>query len=375
MKTDLEKAYVPSCDACQCNKSSTKRPPGPLHPLPLADKCGDTVSIDFIGPLPEDAGFNSLCTITDQLGSDMRLIPCHTDMTAEKFARLFFDYWYCENGLCLNIISDCDHLFVSKFWNVLHKLSGVKLKMSTSFHPQTDGLSERTNKTVVQALCFYVGRTQKGWVQVLPRVRFEIMNTINASTGYSPFQLLQGRSPHLIPPLAPLAADDSLLPEDERARALIQQLETDIADACDSLVLAKVNQARHANKHRGKEDAYAVGDYVMLATFHRRRDYMQKGDGRVAKFMPRYDGKYRVIAAFPDRSTYRLELPNSHGKFATFHSSQLKRYIENDPFAFPGHELSRPPPIVMENGMEEWEVESIIEHRRRGRGYQYLVHW
>ena len=84
------------------------------------------------------------------------------DITAEDLASIFFNRWYCENGLPMDIISDRDKLFLSKFWKVLHKLTGVKLKISTAYHPQTDGASEWTNKTINQALCYHVARTQKG---------------------------------------------------------------------------------------------------------------------------------------------------------------------------------------------------------------------
>ncbi|GBE84001.1 hypothetical protein SCP_0510600 [Sparassis crispa] len=77
--------------------------------------------------------------MTDCLGSDVHLTSMHTDITAEDFAALFFEKWYCENGLPLDIVSDCDHLFISQFWKALHKLSGIKLRMSTSYHPETDG--------------------------------------------------------------------------------------------------------------------------------------------------------------------------------------------------------------------------------------------
>ena len=110
----------------------------------------------------------------------------------EELAQIFFDNWYCENGLPLDIISDRDKLFVSKFWKALHILTGTKIKMLMAYHPETDGASECTNKTVNQMLHFHVERNQLGWVKALPMVHFNIMNTINKSTGYSPFQLRMG---------------------------------------------------------------------------------------------------------------------------------------------------------------------------------------
>jgi hypothetical protein len=156
MRKELESAYVPRCIECQRNKSTTSKPIGPLHPLPVPDARGDSVAIDFIGPLPQDEGYDMIVTFTDRLGADVRVLPCTTTMTAEELAHIFFDNWYCDNGLPLDIISDRDKLFVSKFWKALHVLTGTKIKMSSSYHPETDGASERTNKTVNQMLRYHV---------------------------------------------------------------------------------------------------------------------------------------------------------------------------------------------------------------------------
>ena len=89
------------------------------------------------------------------------------------------------------------------FWKALHKLTGVKLKLSTAYHPETDGASEQTNKTINQALHYHIERNQMGWVCALPKIHFDIMNTVNKSTGFTPFQLRMGRSLRIIPPLVP----------------------------------------------------------------------------------------------------------------------------------------------------------------------------
>jgi hypothetical protein len=123
MRHDLESAYIPACAECQQNKSRTTKPVGPLHPLPIPDKRCDSVAINFIGPLPPDEGFNSIVTFTDRLGSDIRIVPMTTNLTAKQLAKLFFKEWYCENGLPLDIVSDRDKLFTSCFWKALHKLT------------------------------------------------------------------------------------------------------------------------------------------------------------------------------------------------------------------------------------------------------------
>ena len=118
----------------------------------MPEERGNSVAINFIGPLPEDKGYDCIVTMTDRLGADVCIIPTRTDILAKDFVDIFFDHWYCENGLPLEIISDRDKLFISQFWKRLTQVAGVKLGMSTAFHPETDGASERTNKTVNQCL-------------------------------------------------------------------------------------------------------------------------------------------------------------------------------------------------------------------------------
>jgi hypothetical protein len=164
MRRDLDEAYIPGCVDCQRNKSRVSKPTGPLHPLPIPETCGDSVAIDFIGPLPEDDGFNAIVTMTDRSGADIRIAPTRLNYTADQFALQFYNVWFCENGLPLHIVGDHDKLFLSKFWKSLTKLTGIILKMSSSYHPETDGSSERSNKTVDQALRYHVERNQRGWV-------------------------------------------------------------------------------------------------------------------------------------------------------------------------------------------------------------------
>lgn len=362
MRRNLEKGYVASCPECQRNKSTTSKPIGPLHPLPIPDQHGDSVAIDFIGPLPEDDRNNCIITFTDRLGSDIQLAATRTDIDAEKLAYLFFDKWYCENGLPADIISDRDKLFISKFWKALHKLTGVKLKLSTAYHLQTDGASERTNKTINQCLRYHVERNQKGWSRVLPRICFHMMNTINTSTGFMPFQLRMGRSLQLIPPILPLPKDTSQ--EDISARDIIRQLHDDVSEAQDNLLRAKISQSVEANKHRSLTFPFAIGSHVRLTTLHRRNEYKAKGEKRVAKFMPRYDGPYTVVGTDKQHSTVTIELPNAPNIFPTFHTSEVLPFIETNTSLFPSRKFEEPLPILTPEGNEEFFIEKIIDERR-----------
>jgi hypothetical protein len=178
----------------------------------------------------------------------------------------------------LDIVSDRDKLFMSRFWKTLHTLTGVKLKLSTSYHPETDGSSERTNKTVIQCIRFAVEHDQLGWVKALPKIRFDIMNTVNRSTGFTPFQL----------------RSNNQLPADKLATDLILHMQSDVSEAQVNLISMKISQAFHANKHRTFVFPFKIGDKVVLLTLHRRRELKAGDPNCVAKFMPRYDGPFTI---------------------------------------------------------------------------------
>ncbi|KAJ3567660.1 hypothetical protein NP233_g6218 [Leucocoprinus birnbaumii] len=358
MRTYLESAYIPSCLECQKNKAPTTKPVGPLHPLPVPDDRFSSIAMDFVGPFPEENGFNYLLTITDRLGADVRLIPCTTDISAPELAELFFTNWYCENGLPAEIICDRDKLFLSTFWQEFTSLLDVKVKMSTAFHPQTDGSSERTNKTVNQLLRNYVTENQEGWVQALPRVRFAIMNTVNASTGYT---ALMGK---------------------EQPAAMIVRLGKNVMTAQDNLLETKINQAATANKHRRDDFPFKVGDQALLSTKNRMKEVQNVSGNKIAsKLAPRYDGPYEVVAIDEPHSTVTLDVPGPDHKCRVFHTSVVRKFISPVPEHQRGEEVTRhtslakdPPPIMTRTG-PEYVIEKILQHRRKGNGYEFEVKW
>jgi hypothetical protein len=204
-----------------------------------------------------------------------------------------------------------------------------------------------------------------------------MMNTVNASTGFSAFQLRLGRSPQLIPLLVPERLTEELADVDstERAKAVLEQIRLDTEEAKDNLILAKTNQALQANRSRGVDDVFVVGERVMLSTLHCRKEYRKKGEKHMTKFFPRYDGPYKILATHPETSNYTLDLPNAPNTFPTFHASELKRFQENDRVLFPSRAHAEPGPVTMEDGEEEYVVEEILELRRRSRRWQFLVQW
>ncbi|GAA5982121.1 hypothetical protein JCM11641_000594 [Rhodosporidiobolus odoratus] len=230
-------------------------------------------------------------------------------------------------------------------------------------------LVERTNKTVVQMLRQQVARNQKDWVRHLSSTEYGINAAVNDSTGRTPFDLVLGFPPPLLPtPLSPpssLPAVESILSE----RSAI------IGQARDTLAAAKVRQATQANRKRSPEVEYAVGNMVMVDSSDRRSRYKTKGgDVRAAKLFPRWDGTYQVADASPSTLTYRLSLPDSDRAHPVFHSSKLKRYIANNPTEYASREPPRPEPIDVDGGAE-YQVEAIVDEKKKNRTRRFLVKW
>lgn len=361
--------YVTSCDGCQRHKARTTKRARKFHPLPIPPRPFSDVALDFVGPLPTSNGKDLLLTVTDRLSGYTRLIACRTKDGAKEVARLFHDEWVRFFGIPERLVSDRDKLFTSKFWRALHGQLGTRLQMSTAFHPETDGRSERTNKTVVQILRQYVSRQQKDWTEHLTTTEFAINLAKNDSTGMSPFELALGFQPSVLPP------NDAPASKMPAVEWTIEARQQQLKAARDALAAAKVRQAEQANRRRGEEPEFKKGDKVMVDSSDRRSRFKTRSqDSRAAKLFARWDGPYEVEEAFPEKSTYRLSLPASDRAHPVFHASKLKAYSENNGRVYTNREPPRPEPIEVE-GEKECVVEAIKDEKGKGRNRRFLVKW
>ena len=374
MAADVNK-YVHSCSQCLRNKSSTQSPSGLLHPLPIPVDRFDDISMDFIGPLPRSHGFDMLLVITDRLTGYMRAEPTLRTITAKGVAELFHRTWYRQFGLPRTIVSDRDKLFLSHFWRELHRLLGVKIQLSTSYHPQTDGSTERANKTIIESIRQYVNQRHTDWALHLTHVESVFNNSISASMNLAPNELLYGTTVRLFPNIR--ASVESSVPSvKEYLDQILERINDAIAIAKDSRLAAKTNQIKYANRHRKEDPIYNVGDLVELDSKNIRRRL--KKDGKSAKFYPRYLGPFRITKAEPETSNYTLDLPPEYGStHPNFHANLLKPFIANDAKQFPLREPPRPPPIIPEDN--QYTVQQLLDHKIVGRGRwkktKFLIRW
>jgi hypothetical protein len=161
--------------------------------------------------------------------------------------------------------------------------------------------------------------------------------------------------------------------EDIRAEEVIRRLKADVQEAQDNMTRAKISQALAANVKRSDNFPFEVGSRAVLSTLHRRNEYKKAGERRVAKFMPRYDGPYVITRVSPEHSNVTLDLPDKK-IFPTFHTHHVVPFHENDSRLFPGRELEKPEPVIL-NDQAEYFIDRIIDERKRGVGMQYLVRW
>ena len=191
MSKDIH-VYCRSYHSCQVVKTDTSRKLGSLQPIPGVAPF-HTFGIDFVEGLPPCSGFDSLATCTDKYTKTVRLLPCKKSDTAVQFANRYFASLFSSWGIPSVIISDRDRRFTSGFWDTLMSLAGTKLAMTTAYHLQADGQSERTNRTVEASLRIMVLESgSPHLVDFLPAVEFAHNSCVNLSTSMSPFDLLYG---------------------------------------------------------------------------------------------------------------------------------------------------------------------------------------
>lgn len=365
--------YVASCPMCQRNKTSTSKPGGLLQPLPIPRRPWGSVSLDFIGPLPKTAtGNNAILVFVDRLTKMTRLCATTIKCTAQDVADHFMRHVFANgHGLPDDFVSDRDTRFTSKFWTELMQELETRLRMSSSFHPQTDGQTERMNRLVEETLRHYVNPTQSDWDEHLPMVEFAINDSKNASIGTTPFKLNYTWDVKL-PPGPQMRRGNA---RSERAVEYARAMRERLQRAKELLRAAQDRQKTYADRKRG-DVTYEVGDWVMLDT----RNLKLKGPETATKkartkLLPRFIGPYQ-IKDLHGPVAVELDLPKEFGKtHPTFHVSLVKRFVSRHGES----PKAPPPPSILLEGEVYYEVSRIVNHRIRTRHHkpyrEFEVEW
>jgi len=196
MYSDTDK-YCSRCHDCQLDKVPNTAPAGKLQPHDIPHRVWDVLTMDFLTELPTcSAGFDSVLVVVEKLSKRAVFIPTRKTVTASDALQLLQDNVFTKFGLPLKIISDRDPKFISNFWQTLMELLDVKLNISTTDHPQTDGQSEIMIRSLSNMIRKTIQEDAKTWHEILSILEFEYNSSKNASTGLTPFDVDLGRTPH-----------------------------------------------------------------------------------------------------------------------------------------------------------------------------------
>ena len=360
-------AYVRGCQVCQQDKAERCKPAGLLQPLSIPNQPWESLSMDFIISLPESQNYTGIFVVVDRLTKYAHFVAYESPANAEYVAKLFFANVFKYHGLPREIISDRDSCFTGKFWSTLFALMGTNLKFSSSYHPQTDGQTERTNQILEDYLRHYVSLGQKDWSQYLDIAKFSYNLHKQDSTGFSPFELNYGFQPLSPGDLMalPLA---SIVPS---ANIAMNRWSTRLNQAKEAMEKAQARYKKYADLKR-RHDEYEVGDLVFVK-LDSEQFILPKGI--TPKLARRYDGPFPIIEKLSPLS-YKVKLPEHMGVHPVFHISLLKRsYFDEN------HEemaVRRGPALVIDKG-SDYVLEAILRHRDRpnqnGPNRLYLCQW
>jgi hypothetical protein len=363
------KKWIKSCVKCQSNKSSHLHKQGLLQSIPSPSVNWECVSMDFITQLPPTtSGYDAIVVFVDKLSKMVHIVPATTSISAPDVAVMFYKEVVRLHGVPKSIISDRDPRFTSNFWKCLWSLLGTKLSMSTAFHPESDGQTERTNRTLEDMLRAYVNYEQSDWDQYLVSAEIAINNNQQTSTKYSPYYLNYGQHP-IFPHSNGITREAEA--SNPTAGELHEKIMNNLKLAKDNIDQAQQRQTHYANEKR-TEMEYQVGELVWLSRVN------LKLIDRAPKLASKFIGPFEIIERI-GQVAYKLKLPHQMKIHPVFHVSLLRTHQDASE-QFPSREVeySKPPPIVKDNE-QEYEVERIVNHRSRGKDrsnhVEYLVLW
>ncbi|GJX72394.1 putative reverse transcriptase domain-containing protein [Tanacetum coccineum] len=304
MKKDTT-VYVSRCLTYLKVKAKHQRPSGLLQQPEIPEWKWEGTAMDLVMKLPRtSSGHNTIWVIMDRLTKSAHFLHVREDYKMDRLARLYLNEIVARHGVPISIISDCDSRFTSRFWQSMQEALGTWLDMTTAFHPQTDGQSERTIQTLEDMLRAYILDFGGSWYVHLSLVEFSYNNSYHSSVRCMPFEALYGRKCRSPIMWAEVREGQLIGPE------LVQETTKKISQIKDRLKAARDRQKSYADKRR-KPLEFSVGDYVLL------------------KVSP-----WKVLVA------YRLRLPEElNVVHDTFHVSNFEKCLADPTLQVPMDEI------------------------------------
>ncbi|KAI3773113.1 hypothetical protein L6452_04312 [Arctium lappa] len=358
MKLDVAH-YVEQCVTCLQVKAEHQRPYGSLQSLEIPEWKWDHITMDFVTKLPKTLkGHDTIWVIVDRLTKSAHFLAMRETLPMDKLAKLYIDEVISRHGVPLSIVSDRDSRFTSHFWDGLQKELGTRVKLSTTYHPKTDGQSERIIQTLEDMLRSCVIDFGDIWDTHLPLVEFAYNNSYHSSIGMAPFEALYGRKCRT--PVCWLEAGEKQFARPE----IVQETMDKVKGIRERLKAAQDRQKSYADKKRRPME-FQVGDRVMLKVSP------WKGIirfGKRGKLSPRFLGPFTVTKRI-GLQAYQLELhPEMKGIHNTFHVCYLRKCLAKEESVIPLSEIR----VDGGNRCVE-EPEAILERKTKKLRHREII--
>ena len=228
-------------------------------PNTIPEKPWSHISADFITKLPLAQGYDAILVICDHFSKMAHFIATTEKMSAEGLARLFRDHVWKLHGLPESIISDRGVQFTAGMMKELNSLLGIQTKLSTAYHPQTDGQTERVNQELEQYLRVFIDHRQEQWPDWLGTAEFTYNNKIHMATKTSPFKVNYGQDPRM-------GFEERRKGKYKTAERFVEKIKKIQEEARAALGKAQEEMKKFRDRKRRKGEEYKIGDAVLLST-------------------------------------------------------------------------------------------------------------
>lgn len=360
---DSVRLFVQTCEVCQQAKAEHVKTPGLLQPLEVPSQAWSTVSLDFIEGLPKSEKYSVILVVIDKFTKYGHFIPLAHPYFALSVAQLFLDHIYKLHGLPQAIISDRDPVFTSHLWGELFRLTDTKLLMTSSYHPQTDGQTERLNQCLEAFLHCTVHSCPRQWSKWLPLAEYWYNTAFQSSLGHTPFEVLYGHPPHH---LGLSNIQDCTVPDLEawlKKRVLLARL------IQQQLLRAQQRMKAQADKSRSEHE-FELGDLVYLKLQPHGQSFVALRSNQKLAF--RYFGPFKILQGV-GAVAYKLQLPPSCLIHPMIHVSQLMRHVPS------GHQVSTDLAAVSTDPLAKNVPVCVLDKafvpNGGGTSPRSLVHW
>lgn len=348
--------YVSGCDTCQRCKPA-RHPRAILQPHDVPEGPWQTIGVDLITGLPPIAGYDAIAVYIDHYSKQVHVLPTTSDVDAEGMADIHYREIFRLHGVPTKIVSDRGPQFAARLMKALYAKLGITHALTTAYHPQSNGQTERANQEVERHLRLFTNSRRDDWVTHLPTAEFVMNSRIHSAHQMTPFEIMYGYRPDFTVPVGPPTKFPAL---DSRLRELREARK----DAEAALRMEKRAMKQTFEAGKPLPHTFTPGQKVWLSS----KDISISHPSR--KLAPRQLGPYEVLERTGDL-TYRLRLPPSMHQHPVFHVDRLSPWHGN-----PINGLDPPPPPpVQVNDALEYEVERILDSRKYRNQYQYLVKW